>query len=199
MSTQLCLPLSEFLLIYMPVTIFCVICLAIFALPNKAFAWVQYIGSMVKVILFLILVPLCIALIAGAGSTGSVHKGSTWTSLPPFKNGIKVNDASHSPDVITRTHQVLRVLQTALCSPSGQWATRSSSVSWEAKHTSLAGLSPDPQTWFPPVWVSSISSPSSSSVYLFLQMTTVYSVAPESQPHHSSLPSWMLESPAYLP
>jgi hypothetical protein len=36
------------------------------------------------------LVPLCLALIAGAGPTGSVHDGRTWTSLSPFKNGIKV-------------------------------------------------------------------------------------------------------------
>jgi amino acid transporter len=66
--------------------------LGIFALPNKAFAWVQYIGSMVKVLLFLMLVPLCLALIAGAGPTGSVHDGRTWTSLSPFKNGMKVSD-----------------------------------------------------------------------------------------------------------
>jgi amino acid transporter len=78
------------------VSIFCVICLVIFALPNKAFAWVQYIGAMVKVLLFLILVPLCLALIAGAGPTGSVHDGSTWASLPVMKNGIKVRSWKHN-------------------------------------------------------------------------------------------------------
>lgn len=75
-------------------SIFCVLCLAIFALPNKVFAWFQYIGSMVKVILFLLLVPLCLALIGGAGPKGFVHHGETWTSLPAFKNGIKVRLSS---------------------------------------------------------------------------------------------------------
>jgi amino acid transporter len=46
---------------------------------------------MVKVILFLILVPLCLALIGGAGPKGFVHHGETWVSLPAFKNGIKVS------------------------------------------------------------------------------------------------------------
>lgn len=57
---------------------------------------------MVKVILFLILVPLCIALIAGAGPTGSVHDGSTWTSLPPFNNGIKVSRSLQLPSKQSR-------------------------------------------------------------------------------------------------
>jgi amino acid permease len=123
----------------MSVTIFCVICLGIFALPNKAFAWVQYIGSMVKVLLFLMLVPLCLALIAGAGPTGSVHDGRTWTSLSPFKNGIKVS-VVRKTDTMIYWLTVCRDLPTVLSSPSGPSEIKSSSESWEEKPNSLAGL-----------------------------------------------------------
>ncbi|EXJ76880.1 hypothetical protein A1O3_10525 [Capronia epimyces CBS 606.96] len=70
------------------ITIFLVICLVVFFLPNKAFAWLQSFGSMVKIILFLLIVVLSLALIGGAGSTGSVHDGSYWTNGLAFQNGF---------------------------------------------------------------------------------------------------------------
>ncbi|KAF7550722.1 hypothetical protein G7Z17_g5515 [Cylindrodendrum hubeiense] len=70
------------------VTIFIVVTAAIFFLPNKAFAWFEYITSLIKVALFVLIIILGIALVAGAGPEGSVHDGSNWTELPAFKNGF---------------------------------------------------------------------------------------------------------------
>ncbi|KAF9891224.1 hypothetical protein FE257_004788 [Aspergillus nanangensis] len=69
-------------------SIFLVLCLTIFLLPTKYFGWVQYIGSIVKIILFLLLLVLSIALIGGAGPNGRVHTGEYWRELPAFKNGF---------------------------------------------------------------------------------------------------------------
>jgi amino acid transporter len=62
----------------------------IFVCPVKVFAQFEYFTSMVKVILFVLLIVICVAMIGGAGKTGHVHHGSTWTDLPPFKNGFSV-------------------------------------------------------------------------------------------------------------
>ena len=72
------------------VSIFLVICLVVFILPNKAFAWLQCFGSMVKILLFILIVILSLALIGGAGPTGSVHDGSSWTGGSGFRNGFGV-------------------------------------------------------------------------------------------------------------
>jgi hypothetical protein len=85
------------------------------------------------------LVPLCLALIAGAGPTGSVHDGRTWTSLSPFKNGIKVS-VVRKTDTMIYWLTVCRDLPTVLSSPSGPSEIKSSSESWEEKPNSLAGL-----------------------------------------------------------
>ncbi|KAF7558224.1 hypothetical protein G7Z17_g167 [Cylindrodendrum hubeiense] len=69
-------------------TIFTVATLAIFLLPNKAFAWFEYVTSLIKIFLFIIIIFLSIALVAGAGPTGQVHDGSYWRDLPVFKNGF---------------------------------------------------------------------------------------------------------------
>ncbi|KAL4763865.1 amino acid permease-domain-containing protein [Aspergillus foveolatus] len=69
-------------------SIFIVICLAVFFLPNTYFAWLQYFGSLVKAFLFVFVVFISLAIIGGAGLTGSVKDGSTWTDLPAFKNGF---------------------------------------------------------------------------------------------------------------
>ncbi|KAL4751598.1 hypothetical protein BDW72DRAFT_212664 [Aspergillus terricola var. indicus] len=69
-------------------SIFIVICLAVFFLPNTYFAWLQYFGSLVKVFLFVFFVIISLAIVGGAGPTGSVKDGSTWTDLPAFKNGF---------------------------------------------------------------------------------------------------------------
>ncbi|KAJ5304264.1 uncharacterized protein N7443_003924 [Penicillium atrosanguineum] len=69
-------------------SIFLVICLVVFFMPNKIFGWLQYFGSMVKVFLFLFIVIVSLAIIGGAGPDGYVRNGSTWTDLPAFKNGF---------------------------------------------------------------------------------------------------------------
>ncbi|KAL4926835.1 amino acid permease-domain-containing protein [Aspergillus undulatus] len=69
-------------------SIFIVICLAVFFMPNKYFAWFQYFGSLVKVFLFFFITVISLAIIGGAGPNGAVSDGSTWTDLPVFKNGF---------------------------------------------------------------------------------------------------------------
>ncbi|KAK7408937.1 hypothetical protein QQX98_008881 [Neonectria punicea] len=69
-------------------TIFTFATLAIFLLPNKAFAWFEYVTSIIKIFLFLMIILLSIALVAGAGPTGKVHDGAYWRGLPVFKNGF---------------------------------------------------------------------------------------------------------------
>ncbi|KAL4893149.1 amino acid permease/ SLC12A domain-containing protein [Aspergillus ambiguus] len=69
-------------------TIFLVLCLAVFFLPNQYFAWLQYIGSLAKVFLFFFNVIVSLVIIGGAGPRGSTKDGSTWTDLPVFKNGF---------------------------------------------------------------------------------------------------------------
>ncbi|KAF9893776.1 hypothetical protein FE257_009946 [Aspergillus nanangensis] len=61
---------------------------AIFISPLSVFGWFEYFSSMMKIILFLLLLVISLALIGGAGPTGSVHRGSTWTENEPFKNGF---------------------------------------------------------------------------------------------------------------
>ncbi|KAI9373285.1 amino acid permease/ SLC12A domain-containing protein [Aspergillus egyptiacus] len=69
-------------------SVFLVICLVVFLVPNSYFAWLQYFGSLVKVFLFFFNTIISLAVIGGAGSTGSVKDGTTWTELPTFKNGF---------------------------------------------------------------------------------------------------------------
>ncbi|KAJ5339253.1 Amino acid/polyamine transporter I [Penicillium brevicompactum] len=70
------------------VSIFLVICLAVFFMPNKFFGWLQYFGSLVKAFLFIFIVLISLAIIGGAGPKGYVRDGSTWSDLPVFKNGF---------------------------------------------------------------------------------------------------------------
>ncbi|KAM6527844.1 hypothetical protein FALCPG4_008882 [Fusarium falciforme] len=70
------------------ITIFLVACLVIFLLPNKVFAWFEYVTSLIKIFLFLIIITLSLALVCGAGPNGTVHHGETWTELPAFLNGF---------------------------------------------------------------------------------------------------------------
>ncbi|KAJ5561198.1 Amino acid/polyamine transporter I [Penicillium sp. DV-2018c] len=69
-------------------SIFLAGCLAVFFMPNKFFGWLQYFGSIVKVILFIFIVIISLAIIGGAGPDGFPRDGSTWTELPAFKNGF---------------------------------------------------------------------------------------------------------------
>ncbi|KAM0428953.1 hypothetical protein ACHAPT_006756 [Fusarium lateritium] len=70
------------------ISIFLVACLVIFLLPNKVFAWFEYVTSLIKIFLFLIIITLSLALVCGAGPKGTVHHGETWTELPAFLNGF---------------------------------------------------------------------------------------------------------------
>ncbi|KAF4459808.1 Amino acid polyamine transporter I [Fusarium albosuccineum] len=69
-------------------TIFLVISYVVFLMPNNVFAWLQYVGALVKVFLFVLLIILSCAVIGGAGPQGFVHHGEYWTDLPAFKNGF---------------------------------------------------------------------------------------------------------------
>ncbi|KAK1532036.1 uncharacterized protein CCOS01_04019 [Colletotrichum costaricense] len=70
------------------ISLFLFACFVIFLLPNKAFAWFEYVTSIIKIFLFLIIIILSLALVLGAGPNGYLHRGETWTSLPPFLNGF---------------------------------------------------------------------------------------------------------------
>lgn len=72
------------------VTIFLVLCAMLFSMPNTAFAWFEYVTSLIKIFAFLILVFSSLAIVLGAGPKGYVHHGETWTDLPAFKNGFQV-------------------------------------------------------------------------------------------------------------
>ncbi|KAL2852281.1 amino acid permease-domain-containing protein [Aspergillus pseudodeflectus] len=69
-------------------SIFVAICLMVFLVPNQYFAWLQYFGSLVKVFLFIFNTLISLAIIGGAGPSGSVNDGSAWTDFPVFKNGF---------------------------------------------------------------------------------------------------------------
>ncbi|KAE8552195.1 hypothetical protein EYB25_006089 [Talaromyces marneffei] len=69
-------------------TIFLIGCLSVFLLPNRFFAWLEYFGSLVKAFLFIFIIIISVAIIAGAGPTGKVVDGSNWTNLPAFKHGF---------------------------------------------------------------------------------------------------------------
>ncbi|PIG88624.1 hypothetical protein AARAC_000456 [Aspergillus arachidicola] len=72
------------------VTIFLAVCLSVFLLPNRAFAWFEYITSLIKILLFLFIIVLSLALVLGAGPNGYMHHGETWTDRPAFLNGFSV-------------------------------------------------------------------------------------------------------------
>ncbi|CAJ0555429.1 Ff.00g054940.m01.CDS01 [Fusarium sp. VM40] len=70
------------------ISIFLVVCLIVFLLPNNAFAWLQCFGSMVKIVLFVFLVIFSIVLFAGAGPTPTHEWGSSWKDGMAFQNGF---------------------------------------------------------------------------------------------------------------
>lgn len=72
------------------VTIFLVATVVIFLMPNVVFAWFEYVTSLIKIILFLFIIFLSVALVCGAGPNGKVHNGEYWRDLPAFKNGLAV-------------------------------------------------------------------------------------------------------------
>ncbi|KAK2776687.1 hypothetical protein FQN52_003434 [Onygenales sp. PD_12] len=70
------------------ITIFMFASSVLFFLPNRVFAWFEYITSIAKLFAFLFIICVSLALVCGAGPTGYVHHGETWTELPAFKNGF---------------------------------------------------------------------------------------------------------------
>jgi amino acid transporter len=77
------------------VSVFVVASLSIFLLPNKWFAWFEYITSLVKIFTFLLIIFLSLAITLGAGPNGYIHRGESWSELPAFKNGFVVR--AHPP------------------------------------------------------------------------------------------------------
>lgn len=75
------------------VTIFLVTTCAIFIMPNKVFAWFEYFTSLIKIVLFMLIIVISLAIVCGAGPHGYVHNGATWTDFPLFKNGFSVRTA----------------------------------------------------------------------------------------------------------
>ncbi|KAF9890819.1 hypothetical protein FE257_005390 [Aspergillus nanangensis] len=70
-------------------TIFLAVVIFIFLLPNKVFAWFEYVTSLVKLFAFALVIFSSLAIVCGAGPRGHIHNGNTWTDLPAFKNGFK--------------------------------------------------------------------------------------------------------------
>ncbi|KAB2570335.1 AAT family amino acid transporter [Lasiodiplodia theobromae] len=70
-------------------TIFLVACTAIFLMPNTVFAWFEYVTSVIKIILFLLIIVTSVAILCGAGPNGYVHDAGAWTELPAYKNGFQ--------------------------------------------------------------------------------------------------------------
>ncbi|KAK7224896.1 hypothetical protein V2G26_012899 [Clonostachys chloroleuca] len=70
------------------ISLFLVACLVIFLLPNTVFAWFEYVTSIIKIFLFLIIILLSLAMVLGAGPNGKMHHGETWTDFPVFLNGF---------------------------------------------------------------------------------------------------------------
>jgi amino acid permease len=68
--------------------------MVIFLLPNTVFAWFEYITSLIKIFLFLLIITLSLALTFGAGPKGYIHHGQTWTEHPAFLNGFSVSRSS---------------------------------------------------------------------------------------------------------
>ena len=87
------LDVNIYLLSYLQVSIFLFACLVIFTLPNKVFAWFEYVTSLIKIVVFLIIIVLSLALVLGAGPNGYMHHGDTWKTLPAFLNGFSVRCA----------------------------------------------------------------------------------------------------------
>lgn len=73
------------------VSIFLIVVFGLFFLPSKAFAWFEYVTSLVKVVAFLTIFWSSVAIMAGGGPKGYVHTGETWRNSVVFKNGFAVS------------------------------------------------------------------------------------------------------------
>ncbi|KIX07430.1 uncharacterized protein Z518_02083 [Rhinocladiella mackenziei CBS 650.93] len=70
-------------------TIYLVLVFGIHALPNLWFAEFEFGTAALKVLSMFIIIFSCIAMVAGAGPTGSTDHAWNYTSAPAFPNGMK--------------------------------------------------------------------------------------------------------------
>lgn len=125
------------------VTLFLAACLFIFVLPNKVFAWFEYVTSLIKIVIFLIIIILSLALVLGAGPNGHIHHGETWTTLPPFLNGFSVSHGNESKPPRTNSSRDLPTVPYLLHGPS---EIRYSLELWAAKPRVLGSQWPTRQS-----------------------------------------------------
>lgn len=70
-------------------TIYLVVVFAIHIFPNRMFAEFEFGTAAAKVVAMIVILITCIAIVAGAGPTGSTHHAENYTDLPAFPNGFK--------------------------------------------------------------------------------------------------------------
>ena len=71
-------------------TLFLIATFVIFLLPNTYFAWFEYVTSIIKIFLFILIIIVGITVICGAGPDGYLHEAVNYTELGTFKNGFGV-------------------------------------------------------------------------------------------------------------
>lgn len=72
-------------------TIYLVVVFAFHLMPNSWFAEFEFCTGAVKVTTMAIVLLTSVAIIAGAGPTGSTHWGANFNELPVFPNGFRVS------------------------------------------------------------------------------------------------------------
>jgi amino acid transporter len=72
-------------------TIYLVVVFAFHLMPNSWFAEFEFCTGAVKVTTMAIVLLTSVAIIAGAGATGSTHWGANFNELPVFPNGFRVS------------------------------------------------------------------------------------------------------------
>ncbi|KAL4810959.1 amino acid permease/ SLC12A domain-containing protein [Aspergillus unguis] len=70
-------------------TIFLLLMFLIFSLPNTVFGWFEYFTSILKIFVLIIFIITGIALVFGAGPTGTMHHGENWQDGKAFLNEFK--------------------------------------------------------------------------------------------------------------
>ena len=82
-------------------TVYLAVVFGIHTLPNRWFAEFEFGTAACKVIMMFIIIFTCIAIIGGAGPTGSTHHAENYTQLPAFPNGYKAGRKSKSLEIFT--------------------------------------------------------------------------------------------------
>lgn len=70
-------------------TVYLVLVFGIHAMPNRWFAEFEFVTAAAKVTAMVIILFACIAMLAGAGPTGSTNHGANYNELTVFPNGFK--------------------------------------------------------------------------------------------------------------